>query len=81
MICKICHSVENIRNIDIYIIGSEGLDICHDCEMQIVEYIRQMMRLASISRKNVYKFDNSKFPYPPGARYGLAKRNFIKNEF
>lgn len=48
LLCRICGgTVPEIRNINLYIIGSEGLNICHECEMQIVESIRSMIRTAT----------------------------------
>ena len=42
MNCMMClKDKEKVRYIDLYIIGSEGLYICHDCEMEIVEFVRQ----------------------------------------
>jgi len=55
MQCNICYSEENTRNLDLYVMGSEGFCICHDCEMRLVEHICQMMRLATISRKKGYE--------------------------
>lgn len=40
--CMICSSDEPARYIDFYIIGSEGLRVCHSCEMEIVEFIRNL---------------------------------------
>lgn len=40
--CSICGSNEPTRNIDLYVFGSEGIDLCHTCEMKMVEMARQM---------------------------------------
>lgn len=38
----ICHSIEETRHIPLYCFGSEGLDVCHSCEMKLVEFVRQL---------------------------------------
>jgi exo-beta-1,3-glucanase (GH17 family) len=54
MECMICGQKENnnitVRNIDLYIIGSEGLNICHECEMRLVQYIRDMRSLVATAK-------------------------------
>lgn len=52
--CMICQSKEETKHLPIYVIGSEGLDICYSCEMVLVSYIRESMILASRSRKLGY---------------------------
>lgn len=54
--CKICNaeSVE-CRNLDLYVTGSEGLTLCHDCEMALVNYIRGLMNVATRIRFATYK--------------------------
>jgi len=41
--CDICRGEGDVRYIDLYIYGSEGLRVCHDCEMEIVEFIRRLI--------------------------------------
>jgi hypothetical protein len=42
--CMLCHSAPvEVRHINLYIIGSEGLYACHSCEMQVVEFARNLM--------------------------------------
>lgn len=36
--CMLCSSDESTRYIDLFVFGSEGLTICHECEMKLVEY-------------------------------------------
>jgi hypothetical protein len=41
--CMLCgNEDEPTRYIDLYIIGSEGLRICHKCEMELVEFARNL---------------------------------------
>jgi hypothetical protein len=43
--CMIClDNKKETRHVNLYVIGSEGLDVCHDCEMKIVDYIRDLIR-------------------------------------
>ena len=42
--CMLCHSAPvEVRHINLYIIGSEGLYACHSCEMKVVEFSRNLM--------------------------------------
>ena len=38
--CLLCKEIQETRYIDLYIIGSEGLNVCHTCEMEIVSAIK-----------------------------------------
>ena len=38
--CDICGKVAKTRYIDLFVMGSEGTRLCHDCEMLVVEFIR-----------------------------------------
>ena len=49
--CMVCSGWKEVRHIPIYVIGSEGLVVCHDCEMKIVDFIRKLMRSNAIRRK------------------------------
>jgi len=31
-----------VRHISLYVFGSEGLYVCHDCEMKLVEFCRSL---------------------------------------
>ena len=43
MKCSICLTeADETKHLPIYITGSEGIEICHDCEMALVEHIRSM---------------------------------------
>lgn len=45
--CRICHEDAakgcQVRNINLYVIGSEGLDICFSCESVLLDVVRGMM--------------------------------------
>ena len=43
--CDICAEVAETRYFDLFVIGSEGTRLCHDCEMLVVEFIRDKQRL------------------------------------
>jgi len=40
----ICHETTNVRHINLYPIGSEGLDCCKTCENKVIELVRELMR-------------------------------------
>ncbi len=43
--CMICRPKlpVPVQFLPIYVIGSEGLTVCHDCTMKITDYVRGMM--------------------------------------
>jgi hypothetical protein len=53
--CRVCGACNWVRHIDLYVSGSEGLDACEICEMSIVEYVRGLILIAGIARKEGYK--------------------------
>lgn len=56
LLCRACGAAaDEVRNINLYVIGSEGLNVCHDCEMQIVEFCRSMIRTATKARMAGYR--------------------------
>ena len=61
MNCMMClKDKEKVRYIDLYIIGSEGLYICHDCEMEIVEFVRQKRIVSGRNKIKNYKLNKEK---------------------
>jgi hypothetical protein len=40
----LCPKENETRFIPLYVFGSEGLYVCHECEMQLVEYARLLSR-------------------------------------
>ncbi len=39
--CMVCDEETECRHLALYVNGSEGLYICHGCEMELVEHVRQ----------------------------------------
>lgn len=38
--CDMClKRVEEVHHLPLYVFGSEGVYLCHDCEMKVCEYI------------------------------------------
>jgi hypothetical protein len=53
--CRICHSNDIlVRNIDLYVTGSEGLWACENCERKICEFIRMLQSVASTATRAVF---------------------------
>jgi hypothetical protein len=53
--CTICaDSPVEVRQVELFVIGSEGLKVCHACEMQVVAFIRALMNVAGRARKLGY---------------------------
>ena len=40
--CRLCGETKEVRHVNLFVFGSEGLWICHDDEMKLVEFARQM---------------------------------------
>lgn len=54
--CMICHKAETeLKYLDLYVIGSEGLVVCHHCEMELVEIVRHKRRDHSHKLKEEFK--------------------------
>jgi len=51
----ICHETTNVRHINLYPIGSEGLDCCKTCENKVIELVRELMREFAMARKAKFK--------------------------
>jgi hypothetical protein len=54
MMCRLCPSDEPTRNINIFPFGSEGLEVCHTCEMKLVAYVRDLAYKNSLRKKEEY---------------------------
>lgn len=50
-LCDMCLETKETNYFDLYISGSEGTRLCHDCEMSVVEFIRENARAAFRKRK------------------------------
>jgi len=62
--CKICGACNGVRHIALYVSGSEGLEACEICEMNIVGYVRGLILIAGIARKEGYKACRQKIEAP-----------------
>lgn len=40
-ICSICREEKETKFFPLYVFGSEGIVLCHECEMEVVEFIRE----------------------------------------
>ena len=51
MQCWICDSEDETkvkhRQFDLYVNGSEGVILCHDCEMMIVQHLRNIKSIST----------------------------------
>ncbi len=51
--CAICFSDSiEVRNINLYTVGSEGTWACHTCEMKLVEFTRNLMHEGHMKRRD-----------------------------
>ena len=48
--CFCCKESKPVRNLDLYVIGSEGCNLCQACENQLVEFAVNLSH-ASLNRK------------------------------
>lgn len=56
MFCTVCHSrKESLKYFDLYTVGSEGTNLCMDCETAVIGHIRDMIKLATKSRTFGYR--------------------------
>jgi len=53
--CRVCDKSDKVRNKNLYVFGSEGLDVCHGCEMKIVEFVNKLRREHATARMLKYK--------------------------
>jgi hypothetical protein len=54
--CMLCSDNKaETRYIDLYVIGSEGLRVCHKCEMKLVEFCHSLQRENLNINKEDYK--------------------------
>lgn len=49
--CSICWIYEEVKHLPIYVRGSEGIELCHDCEMLLVDFINNLINLSGRVRK------------------------------
>ena len=54
-ICSLCLCpAETVKQLDLYITGSEGMCVCHPCEMALVNHCRELRSMAARVRKEEY---------------------------
>ena len=84
MLCTLCANNEEktTRFIPLYVFGSEGLNVCHECEMQLVEFARLLrfnnMRLTFVKLDNSVVYEQGKnkhkLVYPDNLWHCLVNR-------
>lgn len=53
--CRVCRNNDVlVRNIDLYVTGSEGLWACQNCEGKICEFVRMLQSIASTATRAVF---------------------------
>lgn len=57
--CDLCKFETKTRYLDLFVNGSEGLNICHSCEMKMVESARNIQAEAMRNRKKSYQENKS----------------------
>lgn len=58
MMCSLCREhfeKGELRHFDIYAFGSEGIRVCHGCELGLVSYCQEQSRAALRRRKAEHK--------------------------
>ena len=53
--CRVCQVYCMVRHKNLYVSGSEGLWICIDCEMNVLNYVRSLMISAEYKKKKELK--------------------------
>lgn len=53
--CMICGELKSCRHVNLYVIGSEGLVVCHTCEMEVVSFVQIVKRIGAIGKRTGYK--------------------------
>ena len=54
--CSICFSeVGETRHLPIYITGSEGVELCTNCKIDLTEHLRQLRNVALRSKLQAFK--------------------------
>lgn len=65
--CRMCGELDvECRHFELYVSGSEGVVLCHNCEMLLVEYVRTMARLMNTSFLRGYKSNTCKLTHGGG---------------
>ena len=53
--CYACGEDKPVRWKNLYTIGSEGTNLCIECEIQVVNFVRKMAILSVMARKEKFK--------------------------
>lgn len=53
--CTICRAETDVRWKNIYLIGSEGISICIDCEKKLLGFLENLSRKFALARKEKFK--------------------------
>ena len=53
--CYACGEDKPVRWKNLYTIGSEGTNLCIECEIAVVNFVRQMAITSVIARKEKFK--------------------------
>ena len=55
MSCRICDNTAETRHLNLYVSGSEGVELCHPCEMSLVQHVRDMMNMAGRAKLSMVR--------------------------
>lgn len=55
MECDVCSEPAEVRHVNLYVNGSEGICICHACEMDLISYIRTIRSATGRAKLAIYK--------------------------
>jgi len=53
--CDMCHTDRQVKNTNIYTNGSEGTDLCYDCEILVMKYIMDFSNRVMWLKKDIWK--------------------------
>lgn len=53
--CMMCHGINEVRHVNLYPVGSEGLFCCRNCEDKLIEFIREERYKAAIEKRDRFK--------------------------
>ena len=53
--CYACGRDKPVRWKNLYTIGSEGTDLCMECELKVVNMLRRMARDAMLAKRDEYR--------------------------
>lgn len=50
--CDICWETTRVAHFPMYVFGSEGINLCHDCEMRVHRFITEASRETMRKRRD-----------------------------